>query len=185
MTHPYDPDKLLEDINFFRKRRNPRLKLWNGEWFNTYYRQGDYEYPDSSENSPVKVPFSGWPTPKQPQAPEQLSDAERDFINKTIHDITANDAEKAYWKGTKFLGSGGNGRVGLWEYTGPNDIAPEIKQIVVKEVISDDPIHNFEDEGEIIQRLQTGSQSLHIIGLVDKPRGADAQAEDLDPGWQG
>jgi hypothetical protein len=185
MAFPYDPKKLLEDINYFRKVRNPKLKSYDEDLLKKYFRKEDYEYPDYSKQPPANIPFPGWPAPGQIQQPEQLGDSGQDFLNQDILEITASNAERAHWKGTKYLGTGGNGRVGLWEYTGPSDTAPKIKQIAVKEYTPDEPSDGFEWEGQMLEMLQTASPTSHVVTLLGKPQGIDAQAEGLHSKWQG
>jgi len=54
--------------------------------------------------------------PQPPIAPAQLTQVQESFLNKAIPDMPGNSQ---HWKGTKFLGEGGNALVGLWEYDGP------------------------------------------------------------------
>lgn len=74
------------------------------------------------------------------------------------------------WTGTKFLGKGSFGIVGLWEYRGDPANAPEITQVVVKqcEDADQDPERNIwggktpYDEARILTKLSK-AKTNHII----------------------
>lgn len=74
------------------------------------------------------------------------------------------------WKGTRFLGKGNFGIVGLWEYRGDPARAPPVTQVVVKQS-TDEPMDEFHeiwggksamDEGRILKLLGK-LNSNHII----------------------
>jgi serine/threonine protein kinase len=75
------------------------------------------------------------------------------------------------WVGKRFLGKGQFGIVGLWEYQGPPQMAPEITQVVVKQVCLD--MAHIEppwgemtglSEGTILQKLSKVN-TRHIIKM--------------------
>lgn len=98
-------------------------------------------------------------------------------IGSDIEAWLASDSEWAtplgnYWKGKKFLGRGGYGVAGLWEYDGP-DPPPLIQQVVVKQAVRNiDPLdidigqigpgRSPLSEGIIGRKLDT-AKSNHIV----------------------
>lgn len=81
------------------------------------------------------------------------------------------------WKGTKILGAGGQGIVGLWEWkgTGPSPMPP-IRQIVVKKVTGNDTLN---DEWETMLRL--GNRGTHTVRLIHPSSRAEGKRQRYDP----
>jgi hypothetical protein len=99
--------------------------------------------------------------------------------------IAENEADQINWKGTRYLGGGGGGKVGLWEYTGPEDTAPETRQLVVKELRANRLSTSLQEEGEMLENFRRRAKSSHIITLIAPPEGIVAQDEGLGPEWDG
>ncbi len=183
-------DEFLLDVNHFRRYRGQR-ELTRADL--NYLSIQNYHYP----SSPIIVapPFSGWQNLAVPEASPALSPWEEDlrerFLAQTIPEITADPAQRADWKGIKYLGGGGGGRVGLWEYTGQEDTAPNFRRVAVKEVRVDDPRDDgvlqeeLFKEGKRLERLQEAAQSSHIITLQAPLPGADAKGEGSNAQRQG
>lgn len=167
---------LLPDINLFNEYRGQTP--WTNSDFDKYWRTRSYKYP----NPPAVAvpPFHGWQNLAGPSASPVSSQREEAFLEQTIPEITADPAKRAQWKGIKYLGGGGGGRVGLWEYTGPGNTATNSRRVAVKEVRVDDQEWDsvFQEEhfkeGKRIERLQEAAQSAHIITLQAPLPKADA-----------
>ena len=150
-----------------------------------YFHRQNYQYP----SPPVVAvpPFPGWQNLAVPEASPVSSPQEEDlreaFLAQTIPEITANPVKRPHWKGIKYLGGGGGGKVGLWEYTGPGNTATKSRRVAVKEVRVDNPKYDqylqeehFE-EGKRLERLQEAAQSSHIITLQAPLPKADAKGQ--------
>jgi hypothetical protein len=180
-----DEKQFLLDVNKFREHRG-QVPL-NRAVLN-YFGTRNYQYPNPPA---VAVPsFPGWQNLAVLEASTVPSKEEKDlrehFLEQIIPEITADPAQRAHWKGIKYLGGGGGGRVGLWEYTGPEDTARNFRRVAVKEVRVDDPDDpemdsilqeaHFE-EGKRLERLQQAAQSSHIITLQAPLPKADVKGQ--------
>ena len=80
------------------------------------------------------------------------------FLLRAVPDLNP------HWKGTKLLGAGGFGKVGLFEYRGPpkeNDMP--VTRVAVKEIHKDSrPDLDLRDEGELLRKLGT-TISPHVV----------------------
>jgi hypothetical protein len=183
MTSPSEnEDSPLRNINQFRNYRGE--PSWDEAEFSTNYRTRDYQYP----NQPVVAvpPFPGWKAQAPPPPGRKPGQPEKEFLEQTIPEITTDPAQRAHWKGIKYLGGGGGGKVGLWEYTGPEDTAPSFRRVAVKELpvdyLGDDSLLQ---EGTRIERLREAAQSSHIITLQVPLQRVDAKSQGLPAEWQG
>jgi hypothetical protein len=180
-----DEKQFLLDVNKFREYRG-QVPLNRAVL--DYFGTRNYQYPNPPA---VAVPlFPGWQNLAVPEAspgPSQSEKALREhFLEQTIPEITADAAQRAHWKGVKYLGGGGGGRVGLWEYSRPGETAQDFKRAAVKEVRVDEPDDpeldsilqeaHFE-EGKRLERLQDAAQSSHIITLQAPLPKADAKGK--------
>lgn len=81
------------------------------------------------------------------------------------------------WKGTKFLGQGSFGKVGLWEFEDANKPQPLITKVAIKQQ-EDNPFASeveLEAEGRIMALLTT-VRSRHLVRLYGQPK-ADIEDE--------
>ncbi|KAH8592305.1 hypothetical protein B0O99DRAFT_674588 [Bisporella sp. PMI_857] len=73
------------------------------------------------------------------------------------------------WKGVKFLGKGGYGIAGLWEYQGSGTNAPQAKHVVIKQTSDEEPPGpvrgntTARTEGQILGLLSTTANTRHIV----------------------
>jgi hypothetical protein len=81
------------------------------------------------------------------------------------------------WKGTRILGAGGQGIVGLWEWKGrgPSPLPPN-RQIVVKKVIGNDTLN---DEWDTMLKL--GNRGTHTVHLIYPSSRAHGKRQKYDP----
>jgi hypothetical protein len=179
----YDKKEHLKVINQFNEYRGQTQ--WTNSDFDKYWRKRHYQ----NTNPPAVAvpPFPGWQNlavPESSPAPSQWEEEFREaFLEQTIPEITADPAKRAHWKGIKYLGGGGGGRVGLWEYTGPGNTGTNSRRVAVKEVRVDNAEWDnvlqeaHFDEGKRLERLQEAAQSSHIITLQTPLPKADANGQ--------
>lgn len=185
MADAWPPQKLIDDINYFRDYRDPDLPVWTAQDVRDNYRINPF--PDHPVPVAAIPAFPGWPDPQSavrpPARPERES--QQKFLDDSMQGITEDEADLVNWKGTRYLGGGGGGKVGLWEYIGPEDTAPETRQLVVKELRANRLSTSLNEEGEMLEIFRTKARSSHIITLIDPPVGLVARDEGLDPEWDG
>ncbi|KAI9047545.1 hypothetical protein LZ554_008261 [Drepanopeziza brunnea f. sp. 'monogermtubi'] len=123
-------DETLKQINFWRQYRNPNDVPLSIRDAVRIYRTFPYRPPTPA---PAGAPrnITTDPSPDDPDVVVPLGQVFRDFLGKTIAGIPV---DPAYWKGRKFLGSGGTAMAGLWEWDGPAEKMPGYTQVVVKEL---------------------------------------------------
>jgi hypothetical protein len=171
----------VNDINLFNECRGQAP--WTNSEIDEHWRKRLYQYP----NSPAVAvpPFPGWQNLAGPSASTVSGQREEAFLEQTIPEISTDPAQRAHWKGIKYLGGGGGGRVGLWEYTGPGNTATNSRRVAVKEVRVDDQEWDnvlqeaHYDEGKRLERLQEAAQSSHIITLQAPLPKADAKGKGM------
>jgi hypothetical protein len=185
MENPWPPQKLIDDINFFRKYRDPTLPDWNSQDVKDNYRVN--LFPDHPEPEAVIHQFPGWPPPGQAMPPSASPerDSQKSFLDNPMPGLITSAEDQVNWRGTRYLGGGGGGKVGLWEYTGPEDAAPETRKLVVKQTVADWPSTDLQEEGEMIEVIRKRAKSSHIITLITPPEGIVAQDEGLGAEWDG
>lgn len=111
---------------------------------------------------------------RQDEIDKWIADSDKDWTHKLGEG----------WKGKKFLGKGQFGIVGLWQYEGPAENAPQITQVVVKQV-SLDMAHsvvpwggemNGLSEGKLLQKLSK-VDTRHIIKMYGGNKAGDRFSE--------
>lgn len=125
MANPYPiaENILLDDINTFRRYRNPNggphINAWTPQDLATLYRKSAFPAPNPANPVQPALPdFPGWPPAAAaglPAGPVPLTEDQKDFIARTMPRLDIGDTSPLDWQGTMFLGHGGNGNVGLWE----------------------------------------------------------------------
>ncbi|KAE9381092.1 kinase-like protein [Stipitochalara longipes BDJ] len=184
------PDRDMLDI---RKR----FRAYRGEPVQTdqqildLCRLTDYINPNA-----VAAPAPGVnPLPPRPQriAPpvDPDPDETRRFLSMDLEDLEDPQRRILFgggagrWSGSKILGQGGNGRVGLWEFQPANRLPGQIYlQVAVKETTTDGPEGSLDDDNKFLRQLRE-SGSPHINHSLVNGRGVDAAAENLDMRWDG
>ncbi|EKD18528.1 uncharacterized protein L3040_007449 [Drepanopeziza brunnea f. sp. 'multigermtubi'] len=173
-------NETLKQINFWRQYRNPNDVPLSIRDAARIYRTFPYTPPTPA---PAGAPrnITTDPSPDDPDVVVPLGQVFRDFIGKTIAGIPV---DPAYWKGRKFLGSGGTAMAGLWEWDGPPEKMPGYTQVVVKELQPGhytDAIYN-----ESIFLTATYYTGSHIVKMLH-PAYALCQGamEGLDDEWDG
>lgn len=81
--------------------------------------------------------------PKTPQVPmmnlplSELTQEQQDFLSREIDEPNPDDpSQPLLWRGTKMLGEGGFGKVGLWELENPHLAPPDFflpNKLAIKE----------------------------------------------------
>lgn len=86
-------------------------------------------------------------------------------------DSTWKDRLGQGWKGTRFIGQGSYGKVGLWEFEDAKQPEPLIKQIAIKQQEENPfaPEIELEAEGRIMALLTT-IRSKHLVRLYGQPK---------------
>ncbi|CZR55064.1 uncharacterized protein PAC_04950 [Phialocephala subalpina] len=135
MAAPVIDDAFLGSINYWRNYRgeqNATLKE-----LQAYYRIHPYAAAPLQNIVPQVVPLLGQAQAATPYvSPVALSAAKRQrFLrNNIINNELPATEDPLNWRGTKILGDGGHGIVGLWEYQGNADPPPTERQVAVKQL---------------------------------------------------
>lgn len=108
-------------------------------------------------------PFSGYkPQGSRSEARQYMIPPNREFEKFIRQQLPVLDS---HWKGTRILGQGGFGVVGLWEYVGDNP--PAVTKLAVKE-LNAGVNGDLAAEGNFMMRLNTAN-SEHIVRLERDP----------------
>jgi len=134
-------DRIVEAVNFWTKYIHPDPEAFvpqPADRIHSWYRLSDYPGPGPTFGLPPQATILGPGQPlERPPGVDEVK-AHRDFLDEPVPQLNKNPADPLarHWVGTKFLGEGGCGKVGLWEYRDPNPAAlPGIgtRRVVVKE----------------------------------------------------
>jgi hypothetical protein len=192
-----DIARITADVNYWNEYRDPDPNNYvplTPQQVQAYYRRQNYVRPglEALQGAhPQYRPLGpGQPLARPPA--RELDPIRRQFLDKQIPQLMDDPAEAVHWQGTKFLGQGNFGQVGLWEYNDPdpNGRIPEAgRKVAVKELklTQNAHRHSLMREAQHLLDLSQGS-SHHIVRLMLNPpfedhiRGSD---ENLGPEWDG
>ena len=173
MAVNFPTQQIVDNFNFWAKYRNQNAPNFDAQQIYDLLK-APYVRPPPPD-PPIVSKFTGWPAapgprPPSPQIPaEQIQ--EQNFLSSHPPELASlqNATLAANWRGTKFLGRGGNGLVGLWEYSGPEANPPPLRQVAIKQSLKPLPDMSLENEARFIQILnQAGSD--HFVRQITPPQ---------------
>ncbi|KAE9368345.1 kinase-like protein [Stipitochalara longipes BDJ] len=166
--------RAIDNCNFWETYRNANPQLLNAQQLSDQLKINYVAPPDPP---PPAVPqFAGWGAvapPPDPAAPTPAENVLREAFLKSQPaelDTWQEAAQVANWRGTKLLGSGSGGLVGLWEYTARRIAGRPIhKEVAVKES-SRKPLQDIDMEVEAtkLEALVTVGTE-HVTKLLVAP----------------
>lgn len=188
------PQRAVDDANYLFAYRDPNM---NGianpppQYTPQSLAAARNLPPNAPPLPPPPVPgFPPFGPPGSPRGPPGPNRAARNWFASNIPELTREAATQGLagtWRGTRFLGQGSYGKVGLWEYqsAGPGDNGPNaFRQVVVKEMTGDQPNWAFAREEALTANLmQTGSR--HIVSLAFPSEPIDSVRDGEDAMWHG
>ena len=190
-------NRILDDVNFWDKYRHPQPQLFvplNVQQVQGWYRRYNYPGPGPVLGDPPQPPVLGDGQPLERPPAQDLDPIHRQFLDTPVHRLNDNpgNANAHYWTGTKYLGDGTFGQVGLWEYQNPDlTVRPHTgaRHVVVKEgrITAGEVNNTLWPEADNHLDLHPGG-SQHIVRmLLDPLRPEDILGADegLGPEWDG
>lgn len=170
---------ITANVNYWAQYRDPdpdNFVPLNALQVQAFYRQQNYQ-PPPAPAGPAIPPQprdlgDGQPLERPPARDTNI--VRRAFLDRTLPQLQGDAAQRAHWRGIKFLGEGISSRVGLWEYTDPNpnaDVPGGRRQIAVKELKTSLPnptAFDLDREAEILKKLRP-SGSPHITHMIHNP----------------
>jgi hypothetical protein len=170
-----------DTINYFREYRG--AARWTDQEIKDNYQTRNLIPPPLFK--PPKTQYTPL-VPSFAQPARVLTQEEQGFLASTIPDLedvaqTDITGGPGNWRGTKYLGSGSFGMVGLWEYQGPNPKTTKRRYVVVKQSSTALP-GSMKKEGEFLIQLRVVG-SPHIANVLNTPQTVNSQAENIDPAW--
>jgi hypothetical protein len=109
--------RIADNVNYWMRYRNPNHNNLTAQQAHAYFRKFEYNEPPLGELQGADPEWRSLP-PGQPlerPQPRDQNNRHRQFLDKVMPQLMDDPAEAVFWEGTKFLGEGGAGMVGLWE----------------------------------------------------------------------
>lgn len=108
-----DYQQIARQFNFWENYRRSDAPVLKTELVAKFFRRFEYVEPPRNPDPDPRMRDLG---PGQPLDRTQVAvPAHVLFLNSAMPGLADNAAQAVFWQGTKFLGSGGLGMVGLWE----------------------------------------------------------------------
>ena len=182
---------ITANVNYWAQYRAPdpdNFVPQNAQQVQAFYRLQNYQppQPQAGPAVPPQPRDLGDGLPLERPAAQDTNIVRRAFLDRTLPQLQGDAAQRAHWRGIKFLGEGISSRVGLWEYMDPDpnaDVPGERRQIAVKELKTSLPNPRTFDlarEAAILAKLRP-SGSPHIAHMIHNP-GPVAAEERLPAG---
>jgi hypothetical protein len=150
--------------NKWRNYRNPNRDDLRADevtrkmrWLqNQSYVSYAIQWPGSAP--PAFVPHRDWGEALRPYRVPPNPPGLQAFLDRSVPDLSP------HWKGTRILGAGSSGKVGLFEYRGPpGQNSLPVSRVAIKEVVETAPASlELKSEGEMLLKLGQ-TLSPHVV----------------------